>query len=308
MMSRRAARCYQREVKGLAAVVVALGATSAGAKPLPPLVSWRAPVGCGDEVALRASIGHRARLQRSDGNEPYAIAIVTVDESGATAHLRIKSAHGIESRDVHGANCGEVSDAVAWVVALAWTPSNPIAVTTAVPDPVPDMEPRAPIVPHLAVRSALDAGTLPRGDAGIGLVAGLARAHFEIELAATLWATRFEPVMTGANAGVDVGLATVAAQACTDLVFACVGVEAGRLDGQGVALDAGRGAQLTWTAATFSGRWRRPLGRSVRLVVDLGLVVPLRRPTFLLDDASVAFRPAAVSARAGMALEFTPFW
>jgi hypothetical protein len=171
-----------------------------------------------------------------------------------------------------------------------------------------DVERREPIVPHVAVRSALDVGTLPRGDVGIGLVAGVARGHFEIEMAATMWAARFEPVMSGSQAGVDVGMAAVAAEACIDFVPLCLGVEAGRLDGQGVNLDAGRDAQVTWVAATLGGRWRHPLGASVRLVVEVGMAAALRRPTFLLDDESVAFRPAPIAGRAGVAIEFTPFW
>ena len=58
----------------VAIIVAAAGRDVAGAPDgLPPLISWRAPVGCGDETTIRARIAERSGRSTADGNEPYAV-------------------------------------------------------------------------------------------------------------------------------------------------------------------------------------------------------------------------------------------
>src|SRR5436189_85399 len=108
-------------------IVVVASTARAEPEPLPPLISWRAPLDCGDESALRQEIAKRAGRTRSDGGEPYAVAEVSADDRGVVGKLVIKSGKSLDVREVRGATCEQVADAVAWVLALTWVPPQPVA-------------------------------------------------------------------------------------------------------------------------------------------------------------------------------------
>ena len=272
------------------------------AAPGPKLLSWTAPADCPDQLEVRATILARAR--RTDGEPPFATVEVIGSDLGPDFHatVRLERDGHSETRPVDATSCAEVADAVAWMVALAWPPPPP----PPPPLPPPPPPPPASLWPYVSARTALDLGTLPGGDAGVGAAIGLVhRGGFAGELAGTYWAPRFDAVMAGSPAGVDIGLASLAAQGCAR--FACAGLEVGRLGGRGVAFDGAHDASLWWVAATAGARWRRALAPALGLVVDAGVVVPLGRPEFTFDSGGVAFRPAPLAGRLAVALEFFPF-
>ena len=105
----------------LALAIVVLVAGSARADHAPPLVSWRAPAGCGDEAAIRARIMARVGRSVADGKEPYAIVEVEVDGDGVVAVIALTTPHAqTETRRRRG-SCDEVADALAGLVANAGT-------------------------------------------------------------------------------------------------------------------------------------------------------------------------------------------
>src|SRR5437867_2223036 len=101
-------------------IVVVASTARAEPEPLPPLISWRAPTDCPAEIDVRHRIADHARRWRSDGNEPYAVAEVSADDRGVVGKLVIKSGKSLDVREVRGATCEQVADAVAWVLALTW--------------------------------------------------------------------------------------------------------------------------------------------------------------------------------------------
>jgi hypothetical protein len=270
----------------------------------PKLLDWHAPDECPDRLELRAQIIERAG-SKATASAPSASVHVTSDPTGYTAEVRLFAGKTLETRAVHGATCAEAADAMVWMVALAWIEPPKVAPAPAVPPP-----PAEPSSWQLlaAVRTAFDAGSLPGADAGIGVAVGVAHARgIEVDVSGTLWANRFDPVMDGATAGVDVSLSALAAQACLTHWYACAGIEAGSIGGRAVELQDGRSATLLWLAATAGARARYRLTSKLDARFDAGIVVPLGRPEFTFEGGGVVFRPAPVAARIGLALEFAPF-
>jgi hypothetical protein len=270
----------------------------------PTLLDWHAPDECPDRLELRAQIISRAG-SKATASAPSASVEVASDPTGYRAVVRLDAGQSFETREVHGATCAEAADAVVWIIALAWTePPKPA--------PVPVVPPR-PAKPSswqllAAARTAFDAGSLPGADAGVGVAVGVAHVRgIEVDLSGTLWANRFDPVMDGATAGVDVSLSALAAQVCLTHWYACAGIEAGSIGGRAVELQDGRSATLLWLAATAGARARYRLTSTLDALFDAGIVVPLGRPEFTFDGGGVVFRPAPVAARVGLALEFALF-
>lgn len=266
-----------------------------------PLISWRAPVGCSNESEIRGAI--EARVKPPRGEPPYAIATVTTDGDEVVAAILLHTKTGLEQREVRGASCDALADAVAWVIAMAWLPRE-APVPIVVPPQMVLESPEPPAAPWLHPRASVrmmgDVGTLPGGDVGVGFAAGAGIGDdWELEAAGTWWGTRF--ASAGGDVGADVGLLAASGRLCWR--FACIGGEVGRMTGRAVELMDGRDASLTWAAVTAGGRWRFPLRDQVDVVVDAGIAVAVDRPIFELMDGTEAFRPTPVAARLGVALE-----
>ncbi len=83
----------------------------------------------------------------------------------------------------------------------------------------------------------------------------------------------------------------------------CAGGEVGRLHGRGINVsDPDRGNGL-WLAAALSAAASREVARGVALFIDLGLVVPLIRSTFVLLNVGPVHTPAAAVGRGSIGAE-----
>ncbi|HTJ42425.1 MAG TPA: hypothetical protein VL463_10045 [Kofleriaceae bacterium] len=267
---------------------------------LPPLISWRAPAECPPEAEVRAQIVEHAGRDRADGREPYAVVDVSEQDGGYAARIQMRVGGATAAREIRGATCANVADAVSWMIALAWSPRGELA-----PPPPAVIEPprppvtRVPMIdPYASAHVATDVGSLPAADAGLGAALGARRGSIDAELAGTWWPSRF----AGANgAGVDVGAIELGVRTCA--AIACAGVDVGWLEGHGIGVTDARGASLRIVSLSAGLRWRHALGAAA-LVIDVGARVPTSRPTFVLDDGTALFRPAPVAARFAIALEF----
>ena len=259
-------------------------------------------------MEVRAAAIDRAHRHRVDEVAPFAtVDVVHGDDYVATVKLEVRGS--VETREVRGASCAELADAVAWMIALAWPPEPVHLYPSELPPPPPPLPPApSPFHVHASARSAVDLGTLPGVDAGVGLALGIAHDRgVELEVGGTYWKPRFDALMDGSSAGLEVGLAAASAQVCVAFAYVCAGVEAGYLTGRGVELADEHAAALPWVAATAGARVRRRLSRAVAVVVDAGAIVAVSRPQFTFDDGAVVFRPAAVAARIAVSVEFLPF-
>ena len=299
--TRRAATCDELAESVAQLVAMAWRSSFHG----PKLLDWQAPDECPDRLEVRAQIIRRVS-RRTASTAPMASVEVASDSGGYRAVVRLQSGETFETREVRGATCAEAADAVAWMIALTWVPRVHTTDRTSSAQSVTELP--SSWHPHAALRSVFDAGSLPGADAGIAIALGTTHdSGLDVEVAGTLWANRFDALMDGSPAGADVTLSALSAQGCVSRWFACVGFEAGTIQASAVQLQDGRTASLLWLAATAGARVRHPLTRTLRVILDAGVVVPLARPEFTFDGGGIVFRSAPVAARAGLALEFAPF-
>jgi hypothetical protein len=123
-------------------LVLVVGGASVRADdaPLPPLVSWRAPQGCGDELTLRRHVAELAGPSGSDSKAPYAVVEVEQTADGFTAHIDLSTLEGVTHRTRKAASCDELADSVAKLVAMAWRTAlrEPKLLDWHAPDECPD--------------------------------------------------------------------------------------------------------------------------------------------------------------------------
>jgi hypothetical protein len=75
------------------------------------------------------------------------------------------------------------------------------------------------------------------------------------------------------------------------------------MSGRGVGINHPDAGRALWLAAGAGVTLAIPLGARLAAVLGLDLVVPLRRPRFIIDDLGAVHRPAAVTGRAALGLE-----
>jgi hypothetical protein len=175
-----------------------------------------------------------------------------------------------------------------------------------------DVAPRTerPTVRHtrLAVRAgaAGASGMLPRQAAGFDLAISGWRDRNGVELSLSLWPQRTAHAGSG-EAGAELGLWAAGLRGCRTLGFAaaCAGGELGRMFGRGMDVPNPRQAGAVWGALGGSVwlRWR--VAGAAAIYAGLEGLVPITRPRFEIDSATLVYQPAAVAGRALLGLELS---
>src|SRR6185369_12356311 len=88
--------------------------------------------------------------------------------------------------------------------------------------------------------------------------------------------------------------------------LACGGMELGRLTGTGVGVAHPTTGDTLWRAARGDVGVAANLGGNAAVLLRAGLVAPLSRPEFLLDQSQLVYRPSSLTVRvtAGLQLGF----
>jgi hypothetical protein len=232
----------------LASAAILAGATASLLARADDRVSlrWSAPQGCPSEAAVAAEVTRL--LGPSSVRPPRPVeATVTVTRvgEGFAAHLETTSSAGVRARDLHGATCAGVGDAVALILALAIDPAHvvapergglaaaagasasasappvaptpPPAAPTASPSAPPITPPAAPIAPPtppsaprlqlaLALGPVLDVGSVPIPAGGVAGALGASLGRARLDAGLTALPARAGHVTAGAAAGGDVSL------------------------------------------------------------------------------------------------------
>ncbi|HYQ41871.1 MAG TPA: hypothetical protein VER11_07880 [Polyangiaceae bacterium] len=147
-MSDRAAACQSASVLlALPAVVHALAALATDAVPI--RINYEAPASCPNQDAFYDSVRARTdRVRKAQGNEPRVDVNVRVTRGDHGFHGEMREVVNqseTSARSVDGATCKEVSEALAFTVALSFDPEAhaPVPAEATLPTP----KPAPPIVP-----------------------------------------------------------------------------------------------------------------------------------------------------------------
>jgi hypothetical protein len=314
-----------------AALAVLAAAARAGADEPRVELAWTAPEGCPDGARVVAEV---ERLLGPAGARPprpiRAAAVVTRVGEGFVVKLETASDAGTRARELHGATCGGIGDAVALILALMIDPEHVVAPargtlaaaesapppTPAAPPPAPPRSPApqpAPSPPLTIVLSAapvLDLGSVPAPAAGFAGAAGLVFGRARAEAGVVVLPARAATVASTPGAGGDVSLVAGTLAACavalrgrTAELAPCAGFELGRLyaSGFGVAQPGSGGA--LWSTAKLGALGVLRLGDGLALTLRLDAGAPFARPRFVLENVGAVFRSAPVVGRAAIGVE-----
>lgn len=290
----------------VAQAVVVVGGV--GAAEASSLATWRVPAACGGNAQLAARIIEQAGRPLTD-DDPLSVdvAITTRPDGGFRAVVDLVSVRGAARRQVEGADCAAVLDAVALVLAVAMQEAPPaVAVGRS-----RLVAPRAQARFLVGVGLGVDRGVLPTAGAAGAATPGAAvvlvgeRGGLRVELAGEIYRAGFAPSPADDQVGVEVGLLGGRARLCQRVgaVRLCGGGALGRLEGRPVGLARPSTESRRWSAILAGVGWAQRFGGRFGLALDLDGVLALDRPEFVLADDTLLHRPAAVGFRLGLGLE-----
>jgi hypothetical protein len=285
-------------------------------------LEWNAPEGCLDRDAARSAIETALGMHPSSGKTTTVVRVNIVEtETGRfVADIWMYDATASGERTLEGGACDQVAQAAALSVAFALEAGHDVDSGKTPARPTKE-RPVVPIAAHAKGRPSLalgawlmgDIGSLPQADAGLAVAIEARRGRLSAEVIGSAWLPRTAHPGPVAGIGGEFALYTGALRGCIDLLPVaiptlrlgpCAGAELGMTTGSGVGLSAPNRQQELWAAGLFGfslrylGVWPFALG----LLTELG--VPIRRPTWQIDNFRTVFEPSLVIGRASLGVSW----
>lgn len=304
---------------------------SGGAVENRPLASdvpleWAVPEGCPSRSMVLEGLAQLLEVDRTSWDRFEAVrGTIARGEDGFELELRFISGRRVERRTFTTRDCADLSHAAAVALALVLDPAwewDAQAAPTIAPPPSPapnerdaaanEAEPTSNtrVGFEIGPEGLLDTSTLGRSAFGLGL---LGRAR--VSLSETRWtADLFGAWLPGQRIDVRptesvvLGLAAAGLRACnwpTRVLGLCAEIEAGRLSARGVGESARREAFDGWVAPGGSVVLESRLMRGLLLASRVGLLAPLARPRYFVNEIEGVHEVPAVTVRVGLGLVLT---
>ena len=294
---------------------------------------WTAPPTCPDAAAVhRAIAAIVVDDPRSDGPQPRVDAAIRVVDDHFELSLVLASSRGTRTRELTGARCAALVDAVAIEVALlveaevAARASEPAGIET--PPPVaeePRQDPPPPVrrappsrqlpawrhLPAWRLRAGAAAGASVIEDAFVAPTLGVVvvgrRWSSAIDL--THWPAGLASVPGSGTRGARLSLSTAALGGCARAaqgrfaVAGCGALELGVLVARGTGLDRPRSIATSQVAVNHGPAFELALGRRVIASLAPWIRLALRRPGIAIDGVGELARPRIAAFGATLRLE-----
>lgn len=286
----------------LAIAVLALCGAARAAEARAPS-AWRVPDECGGSARLTARVAVHAGRPLTDTDAiSVDVAIVARAEGGYLGTVDVISVRGAARREVAGADCAAVVDAVALVLAVAMQEAPRQRVDLEEPRP-----PSPPPPPRFLVGAGLgvEQGALPSSSPGASMRIAVVQGPWRVEAGGEVYQAAYAATPTDPMKGLDVGLVGGWARLCRRMgpLRGCAGGAVGRIEGRPVDLDQPSTESRRWSGLTAGVGWSYRFGGRFGLALDVDGVVALDRPEFILRDGTLLHQPAAGGIRAGCGLE-----
>lgn len=248
------------------------------------LLGGTIPMAPGDDLEVRASVEH---------GRVWSVVLAT---------RRAGRAEG--RRSLEAPSCQSLAEATALIVALMIDPDAVAAHSKeARPEPAPvTPPPSVVVVPEspgattflVSIHTQTRLGTLPGVDVGLGLGAGIVGRRWMLVVRGTYGLRRDQVanLSTEPDAGGRFNILTGALSGCFDLIqgrFAfgpCALAEAGWVSAKGYGADAGYSKSAPWVALGAGGFLSLMLGRHLEAALNLDVLVPLWRPSYVFAGTS----------------------
>lgn len=289
-------------------------------EPRSPLESYRVPPGCAPAAAFLAQVAARTPLFKSGD-----VALnVEVEARRDGVHGRVSIAHGAHDteREIAGASCDEVVEALALIVAISIDPNantgplpNPPPVAPAPPraraaDETPAPARSAPWRLHAAFGFDVEGGLAPRLALGPRVLVRWSRSDPSALVSSlAVSAARLDTgaVHTGVDEFAVWKVVAVRFEACS-YGFAsgalrlepCLAAEGGSVSAAGSHPLGSRRSAVGWAAAGALGRAAYDVLNVLAVQAAAGAVFPLSRYSFGFAGEP----PVYETARAGLVLGF----
>jgi len=288
---------------------------------------WEAPAECPDAAQVRAQV--EALLPNDNVSMPRALharAQVTGGEAGSwQLVLTLVSERSRDQRELVGDSCQALVDSVAVMLALQLNPTGedtpaPTTPTAAESPPPPKPLPRAP--PQVTTRpkarfqlglsGAADSAALPRFALGGHAEAGWASRGFYLAVGASLWLSQQTSLAQDRSGQGRFGFRTLSLGVChaswggAVRLGPCLSAELGQLSAQSSKVREPSEVHELWLAALGGIAFWVPLGSQLLFTSSLSLVLPLRRPHFVVEGIGEIQQPRALGGRSalGLAMRF----
>lgn len=295
-------------------------------------LSWSAPADCERAEIVRGRV--EELVGRPLGDVAGLDFGVEVTRDGPAWKLALATRSGSEApstRMLSGRTCIEVTDAAAVAMAMAIEGSSqteadgadgadsvgpmPPPPAAASPADSPRASTRHPPAPpgegwsgRVGLGAVLDTAALPDPTLGLLVGGGVQWAWLRIEGQLDWFPPQRTAIPGGASGQFDLLAGALLACAAPEqgrfTLLGCGGLELGQLSGEASGVTDPELGKALWIAARAEAALAIRVGAAWHMVPRLGIAIPLQRTEFVLDDTPV-HRPAALSLRAGLGMEFS---
>lgn len=287
-----------------------VGSPCLAAEEMPGILEfvWDAPADCPSEPQVRLEISRllHGDIQLRPGGD--LVVHVTV-RSGETWSADLLTLHQgqVGRRVIEAPSCPSVADATALIVALMIDPDAVAGVAQEQKEAQHPTEhlaehasPEFLVGPHLQGRL----GTLPGVDIGLGIGVGLVGQRWRTDLRWT-YGLKEQGATLASGASGRFSIMTGSVSGCLNLGQAetaygpCAVFEPGLVSSSGYGASAGYSKHTAWLAVGGGVYLSASLGRYLRALLEVDVLMPLHRPEYVFQDVpGVVFRAPAVGSRA----------
>jgi hypothetical protein len=317
-------------------IALTLAALCALAEPAEAAtLTWSAPPGCPDEAEVHDHLVRELGAKLDAASKVRFEAVATKQGAGFQLDLTTREGGALHERRIQAKNCDDLLEAMVVAVSLALQTVTESTEPTTRFDEAPPSETappesttpapraRAPVEapprarPHDqqvhalgGVAAVIDVGAFPQPGFGAEGFLGIRVSDFKLLGSGGFFPEQRATLVGSAQARftLSLGGASFCYVPATPIwqLGACLGGELGSLSAIGANVRNPRATSSLWAAANATG-WLtvRPRGTGWGVFFSPGVVVPLRRPQFVLTELGLVHQPASLGFRglAGLELE-----
>lgn len=283
-------------------------------------LTWRAPAGCPSEADVR---GATLRTVEADARGAKAAPVleasadVTAAKAGAPWRVVLRTKRGAATgeRAIEASSCQGVADATAVLLALALVPGthgfdDPAAAPAAEPPAADKAEPAARGRHSFAVGAAFasDFSTLPHLAPGGSVTLAWTPGIVRVEADGRRWGSQSRSIEGGSGARFT--LTSIGLRGCASLLrrgpvdlAPCLGGDLHLLDARGFGADANYTPTARFTTASGGVLGRFSLTHWLAVRGRIEAMVPLARPSFVVENEGYVHRPPTLGASASVGAE-----
>ena len=293
-------------------------------------LQFSAPADCHTEESVRAQVAALTQQALEDAQGLAFDVRISVDAQRVW-HLQLQTRSAeerVSSREIAGASCNEVSGAAAVAIAmaiqerdaqLAEAPAEPAAVSgeptptkpTGAPPPADEAAPAPGPSLGAAAALAVDVGLLPALGVGAQVDLSAQWSDYRVIASGAFFAPQHVRMGPAAQGG-EFGLALGVLAFCVEQRFSalglglCPGFELGSMSAEGLGVMEPHGVSRLVYGPRLELRSGFRIAGRIGIVAHVGLVFPLRRDRFALNNASLneVHRASAMALRLGAGVEF----